>query len=375
MNKLTPDQELDFFYDFFHRTKDTDLTYIYRGLFTQTIIKYILSLAETNIDKTGESVKVKKRVYLIMVEGLQNITRHQDALSNVPETTAMFLIQKKENKYFVTTGNIIPNDRIEGLSGQIDKVNSLEEKELKSYYREVLTTGKISNKGGAGLGLIEMARKSGNKLNYRFRKLNEHDSYFYLQTEIFANKAENHVQLQDAYSLEAIGDLHDILNEKNILINFNGIFSQESLLGLLSIIESQMGDIKNVYNIIVELLQNIVRHGDSQLDNDEGIEAMFLIRQIGQQYLLTAGNYVENVKLDELRKRIDEMNELDNDSLKEFYNRKLLDFNPDDPQESGLGFAEMRMKTQKELVYLFHKIDEKYSFFTIQATVDIEAVK
>ena len=37
----------------------------------------------------------------------------------------------------------------------------------------------MSKKGGAGLGFIDIARKSGNKLEYHFEKIND-DYYFFI---------------------------------------------------------------------------------------------------------------------------------------------------------------------------------------------------
>ena len=62
----------------FQGMQKDDLNYIYRGVFSQSITDGILSLAEANMEKAGESSKIKKRVFTIMVEGLQNITRHQE---------------------------------------------------------------------------------------------------------------------------------------------------------------------------------------------------------------------------------------------------------------------------------------------------------
>jgi len=370
MAKSKQNKELAFFYDFFQKIKDTELTYIYRGNFTQTIIKQILALTETNIERTEESTKVKKRIYLIMVEGLQNITRHQEAVIETDETTAIFIMQKKGDFYFITTGNIIPNDKIKNLEEQIDKVNSLEGGELKKYYREILTQGKISDKGGAGLGLIEMARKSGSKLKYRFKKINKYESFFFLQTGINIDKTAEVPSLEKAYSLDAVENTHHVLAEKKILLNFNGLFTQDSLLGLLSIIENQMAQVKNVYNIIVEMLQNIVRHGASIGGTGDGKEGMFLIQIKDNNYLLTSGNYVENTKVKSIEKYINFINGLKEKELIAFHDKKLLEFNEENAYESGLGIAEMKLKTQIDLLYNIYPINKQYSFFTMRATVE-----
>lgn len=164
-----------------------DLVYVYRGLFSQVITDSIIALTENNLDSTGESTKLKKRVFSIMVECLQNITRHQfiDGREDLTaDQSGMFVICNKDKSYQMTSGNVVNKDAIPHLTKLLEKVNSLDKDELKQYYKQVLEDGSISSKGGAGLGLIEMARKSGNKLFYTFEEIDELISYFYMNTSI-----------------------------------------------------------------------------------------------------------------------------------------------------------------------------------------------
>ena len=57
---------------------------------------------------------------------------------------------------------------IEKVKSKIEKINAFDVAELKQFYMETLTDGKISSKGGAGLGFITIAMKSKNKLDYSF---------------------------------------------------------------------------------------------------------------------------------------------------------------------------------------------------------------
>jgi hypothetical protein len=66
----------------------------------------------------------------------------------------------------------------------LDAINSKDKDELKLYYQERLSNSKVSSKGTAGLGMIEIARKSGNKLDYEFLKINEETSFFSLNVKI-----------------------------------------------------------------------------------------------------------------------------------------------------------------------------------------------
>lgn len=363
--------KLDFGFDLFQGMQRDNLNYIYRGLFTQNITDNIISLAEINLDKAGESSKIKKRVFSIMVEGLQNITRHQDEnLGEEHKRTGIFVIQKQANNYYVTTGNMVIKNAIDSLTNQLTKINSLEKDELKLYYKKVLNDNIISSKGGAGLGLIEMARKSGNKLAYDFKDINTEFSYFYLHTKVSGEDTEDGNVPKN--SLENIKGLHEILNKQNVLLIFNGLFSQESLISLLSIIEGHMAGIialrKRVFNIMVEMLQNIVKHADNK-NSQEGNPGIFFIIEKDNTYFLNTGNYILNSKIDALKTKIEYVNNLSEDELNDFYNKSLFNFEIDNSKESGLGLIELRLKSKEKLTYNIHKVDEKISFFTLQTAV------
>ncbi len=355
-----------------------NLNYIYRGMFTQSITDSILSLTETNMDKAGEDQKIKKRVFTIMVEGLQNITRHQEVTGEdkIEEKNGIFIIQNKNEKYYITTGNPILKKNIPTLKEQINRINSLDPEELKTYYKKVLNDNIISDKGGAGLGLIEMARKSGNKLMYDFVELSENYSYFYLNTEISQKDEEAQALTESdfAETINNIKDIHHIINKENIVLVFNGIFNQESLLSLLSIMEGQMFEHnlnfrKRVFNIMVEMLQNIVKHGSNNKIPGQN-PGIFFISQKDQMYRLNTGNYIYQKDAEALSNKIDYVNSLSYKELNEFYEKSLFNFQIDSSKESGLGLIELRLKTKRKLIYEISPFNEEFSFFVLQTTVD-----
>ena len=55
---------------------------------------------------------------------------------------------------------------------------------LKQYYMEHLENNQLSEKGGAGLGFITIAMKSGNKLTYEFNKINDETALFMLTSTV-----------------------------------------------------------------------------------------------------------------------------------------------------------------------------------------------
>jgi hypothetical protein len=368
-------ERLGFIFKLFKAMQKDNLNYIYRGLFTDKITDNILALAESNLVKKEDPRALKRKVYNVMVEGLQNITKHQaDIDQSVENNYGVFVLKKENLKYFITTGNLIENENIENLSSQIEQVNKLDEDGLKAYHRQILIDGKISSKGGAGLGLIDMARKSGNKLLYAFENVDDKYSYFYLHTEIpTTGSAITTFTSSNQGTIRYISSLHKMLNEENVLIIFNSYFNQDSLMSLLNIIEKQMVEKlnmkKRIYHTMVEMFQNIIQHGDDFKQTPDGKAGLFYISENKQEYMLNTGNYIKNTKIPILTEKLEYVNSLNLEELEEFYSNRLLDFEIDTAKEAGLGIIDIRLKTDCNLEYNFLKIDDKYSFYTLRAKI------
>jgi len=373
-------KQLQLAIDLFTRVSHEDFEYVYRGDFSHNISKKILSLAETNVQKTIDKSAIQKRIYHIMVEGLQNIAMHQDELKGAElVNSGIFAIQKRGSEYYVTTGNLIMKGNIEALKRKLETINSLEKDELNKYHKEMLRSGGISDKGGAGLGLIEMARKSGKKLLYDFRPINDEFAYFYLQTEIPAILLEEETNIlsveMEKESLDNIKNLHEILNKENILINFNGFFDQNNILSLLSIIKGQMEvstTSKKVFNIMVEMLQNISKHGDNKVTETDGNPGIFFLSEKDNKFILTSGNYVQNNLIKGFNSRIEFVNSLTHSELNDYYNKVLLNLGSSNAKRTGLGMVDIRIKSDKILNYSFQKISDEFSFYILQTTLNIK---
>lgn len=358
--------------------RDDNFDYIYRGLFTKNITENILNLSESKLHITDENTSIlNKHVYLVMVECLQNITRHQEKpVSKNVEDSALFMIQQKADRYLITTGNLISNSNIPKLKEDLDKVNGLDVVELKAYYKHMLKTGIISHKGGAGLGLISMARKSKSKLSYAFSEVNERLSYFYFRTEILFEKNEDSYEEDESFG--KIIKIHKILNEENILLNFNGTFNKNNIINLLPIIETQINESINIKNrvlqVMIDMLQNIVNFSvplknkkiKAELEGNPGI---FYLSQNRHDFILTAGNYMNNHHIAILKRKLDFVNKLTYDKLITFHDRLFDYFSDSEITKPDLSIIEMRLKSKHSLLFSFDKIDEDYSFFTIQAVI------
>ncbi len=186
-NKTDIKDFLAFAYSFYKTVKDYKINLVYEGEITHQIIKAFTSLTETNMEIDEESISVQKKVFHVMVESLQNISKHADCLpteNQRKEGKGVFMLGKNDNSYCITSGNVISTVKVQGIKNQLIKVNSLDKDGLKAFYKQQIREGRLTSKGGAGLGFIDIAKKTGNKLNFNFLSLNDEYSFFVLASTI-----------------------------------------------------------------------------------------------------------------------------------------------------------------------------------------------
>ena len=158
-----------------------NLILAYEGEVNQDITKAFTSMAQRNLEDEAESTKTSKRVYHVMVECLQNICKHADDIeTGEPENpgSGIFMISRQEDTYIITTGNVISNKQVPLLEEMLEKFNSLNPDEIKQLYKKMIKESRLSAKAGAGLGLIDIIKKTGNKLDYSIEKINDVTSFF-----------------------------------------------------------------------------------------------------------------------------------------------------------------------------------------------------
>lgn len=154
---------------------------VYEGEFSHDIMKMFTSMAEQNMEKANEDRMIRRRVFHVMVECLQNMTKHSDEYDEDDRIgNGLFIVGKSEEHWNIITANKIYKSRIDDLKKSIDEINSMTVEELKVLYKKQIREGVLSEKGGAGLGLIDIARKTGERLDYQFLPLDDNESYFFL---------------------------------------------------------------------------------------------------------------------------------------------------------------------------------------------------
>lgn len=135
------------------------------GEFSQDLVNSLTTSIEEMMLDSGDKKGIAKRMFSILVEGLQNIRIHGERDADGNQVSFLIVLQNDEN-YRVTFGNLVDIDVIDRLTGRIDMLNAMSREEVKALYMDTLSNGIMSSKGGAGLGFITMSLKSSNQIDY-----------------------------------------------------------------------------------------------------------------------------------------------------------------------------------------------------------------
>jgi len=161
---------------------------------TQTILNYKGSIEFKTTDILLQKVKkdlethsikkvIKKRVYNIMVECIENILKHPvaDPYTNIHP---YIILEKESNKYLITAGNLISNDEVDILKQKLNNTKDQNKTTLVEMYENQINKENISLDKGAGLGIITIALQANSNFDYSFTPVNKQTSIFELQVTV-----------------------------------------------------------------------------------------------------------------------------------------------------------------------------------------------
>jgi hypothetical protein len=351
------------------------LMFVYRGVITNENSIPLLLLLEKEMEDSEFGFVGRKRLFMFVLESLQNVSRH----SEHKETANMSLVvySKHSGGYTVTTGNVMPTVHIENLKHRLDEINNLQVGEIRTVYRQMLSNSEFSSKGGAGLGLIEMAKKTGNKLDYDFVKLDNENSYFILSKTVDAEGTGIHLgENEKPFRGDAVSQLEKLMDEHNVYLIWSGHITADVGREVLSFTETKLSedDIeanlrRRVFAILVEMLENVAKYSPGKEAEERYGMPMAMIRLKERVYSVSTGNLIPNENIAALREKLDNINKHDKEGIKDLFRQALTEQSPSSDSTGSLGLIDMARKSGSKLMYTFDNVNELYSYYTLTVNV------
>lgn len=120
-----------------------------------------MAQAEAYSIESADSVVLRKRLFNVMVEGLDNLTLHTEPAERM---SCFATLLDVGSGYRLFLGNTVPVTTAEMLARRVQLLSEMSDADLKEHFLMLLANDGRTERGGAGLGLVTMARKSGNSL-------------------------------------------------------------------------------------------------------------------------------------------------------------------------------------------------------------------
>lgn len=360
---------------------DNKIMLSYKGEISQEIILALLTMTEKKLDSSNAEYGLKSKIFNVMVNCLQNITFHAEKSKHFK--SSMFTIGRNGSGHAVYSGNAINKDRVGELKEKLDQIKRMNEEELNSFYKFWLKTRDISENRGIGLGLIDIARKTGSDLDYDFEAIDEEYNYFSLRTIVKTGKND----AQDSpdglvnpntrqKSLKHYFNFQQLMKENDIILLYASDFSQELTKTLLAFTEKKLSfeDLEDtvrrkIFNIMVEMLQNISKNALDKENPESPHLPIFMIAESDADYYLISSNKILSADIEKIKSKIDQVNKLDSAGLKQLYKEARLSSTFSEVGGAGIGIIDMARKSGNKLNYVFDTIDSENTMFTLSITV------
>ncbi|WP_005034148.1 SiaB family protein kinase [Holophaga foetida] len=146
-------------------------------------LKKKLSIEETD-------VSTMKRVFSVFVEQAQNIIRYsaetlvQDGQEANRISSGLLSVGNENGRFFVICGNVMNRENASPLQQRLEKIRNLDQAGIKAYYMERIRDPEESSSKGANLGLIEIARRSSEPIQFDFLDIDESTTFYCMKAFI-----------------------------------------------------------------------------------------------------------------------------------------------------------------------------------------------
>ena len=353
----------------YEELKNDNLSFIYLGRFDNAVLGMATELWKAYMSKRTDTEGQKNKMSFLMIESFQNILRYGLSGRTEDETSGeIFVVRRIGNSYYIISGNYVDNTKIDNIQGKLDKVNSMTADELKQIFVETLTNKQLSKEGGAGLGFVEMIRKTKEKLVFKFVPVDKNRSFFYFQLRLKCGVDES-----EPISVDCTEHLKNIMERSHKFLAVKGDFDRSTVNQILMMAENNIAALnpelttqRKVYHILVEMIQNIAKHAAPSDNGDH--EGLFSFGKCGQEYSITASNNIQPDKAESLKSYVNNLNAKSHDQLNDYYKQVLRHGHDNLDISSGLGLIDIARESKNGILIQTDTYNDK-QLLTIECRI------
>lgn len=260
----------------------------------------------------------KGRIAFLMVEAYQNVIRHRAPMLPALEAAqgrSMFMFRWPPSGPEVITANPVMRENVTGLESSIARLRGADAGELKRMFLSGLRQEHDGSRRGAGLGLIEMARRSGSDPGHSLRGLGDDRSLFVLSIRV-GNGRSHDGSLADA------AVFHGTTVQNDLLLLYTGHDGPGINTSLLQMLENDVvTEADHGRRIGRAFLAGTAWLGGHAAD---GGRSIMVAASEGAHVALGLGKVLSLSDADRMAKQVEAVNALDRSEVDRRYRRSLV---------------------------------------------------
>jgi hypothetical protein len=368
---------MDLIHSIHKRMMNERLLFVYRGEISERNSLPLITLIENEMKSDSYGLIGRKRLFMFVLESIQNIIKHGDRNH---ADMSLVTYAKTGDGYSITTGNMIEAGHVKDLESNLVQINGSHDNEIKSLYLEILNKSELSRKGGAGLGLLEMAIKTGNRLDYDFIPFDGTYTYFLLNKTVNASGlGVNSGRRINAFKRSSVTEIEQMMARNKIYMIWSGHFSPEVGDEVLSLTETKISENdlelkirKRIFNIQVEILENMSKYNPGRDSEENYGLPIAMIRLDGRRFILSTGNLIVNSSVEGLKAKLDMINRNNIADLRKMFSESLSAQTMDSDSTGNMGLIDIARKSGSKLIYSFERVNEMFSYYFLTVKIKID---
>jgi hypothetical protein len=178
------------YYGFQQDLKKKGIVFSFTGYVSEGILFALGEALKKKMALDETDANVTRKVFSVFVEQVQNIIRYSadrlegEAGKKIELSSGMIAVGREGDRFFVVCGNVVSQSDVPMLRERLQTLASMDKDALKAFYKEKLREPAEEHSRGGSIGLIEIARRASEPIEFDFMDVDPARAFFCLKAYI-----------------------------------------------------------------------------------------------------------------------------------------------------------------------------------------------
>lgn len=179
---------------YYRMVKDSNINIIYSGPIWSDGVEGIGNTLRKRLEVDELPLSSSQAVFSVFVEQINNMFYYSSEKESFKKSefgadvnigAGIFVLGSEGKQYFLQTGNMMKKQQQAMMQERIDYLNTLDKTEMRKFYKEKIKAENNNPESrGAGIGLIEIARRASSPIQYNFTDIDDENTFFSMYVTI-----------------------------------------------------------------------------------------------------------------------------------------------------------------------------------------------